>query len=186
MQDDRHYAAIAQHYGNRTAARSGVPLMRHIDEGLYLLDLLGASLRARQAWCLHPLLQDDTSLQAALAADAPWWQHRPDPQALLLAMEYRAVANAYLSQHCRGDDDAIALSPLPEVNQLLVADKVQNRKDFEAHHLGHHPNSATLVRYFANWLRCLQVSEPRYQAMVERLRQAAPGQRPRAALAGRA
>lgn len=32
------YQAIAAHYGARTARRSGVPLMRHIDEGLWILD----------------------------------------------------------------------------------------------------------------------------------------------------
>ena len=37
MQDSREYRAIAAHYGSRTAKRSGVPLIRHIDQGLAIL-----------------------------------------------------------------------------------------------------------------------------------------------------
>ncbi|BAV98686.1 hypothetical protein [Lysobacter enzymogenes] len=167
--NDRHYLAIADHYGRRTAARSGVPLIRHIGEGLAVLDAIGATPRAMQAYCLHPLLQDDDSLELSLQPGSAFQRHAPDPIATALAMEYRRVANAYLSQHCAGADDLIALSPLAEVNQMLVADKVQNRKDFERYHLGAHPRSDVLAQYFANWLRALGVDEARYRALCERL-----------------
>lgn len=89
------------------------------------------------------------------------------------AMEYRVFANNYLSQHCHADDDLIAISPLAEVNQMLIADKVQNRKDFEIYHLGQHENSDVLVRYFNNWLRRLGISEARYQQLLAMLTAAA-------------
>lgn len=162
---DPHYRAIATFYGDRSAARSGVALIRHIEEGLAILERIGAPLRAMQAYCLHPLVQDDEDLRQSCVADSILLRHQPDPGALMLAMEYRRVANAYLSRHCTGADDAIALSPLAEVNQMLIADKVQNRKEFEIHHLTSHAQSARLTQYFANWLKALGVSEARYQQL---------------------
>ncbi|NHZ61386.1 hypothetical protein [Massilia genomosp. 1] len=162
MKDNKHYVAICRFYGDKRAERSGVPLIAHIDEGLALLDEIGAPERAKEAFCLHPLLQDDAALLGALEMDSMFAQARPDPLVVLLAMEYRRVANDYLSHHCESADDAIGLSCVDEVNQMLIADKVQNRKDFERFHLGTHHNSATLQLYFANWLRRLGVSDERY------------------------
>lgn len=156
---NKHYRAILQFYGAASARRSTVPLMAHIDEGLAILDAIGASTEAREAFCLHPLLQ-------AGPVVAPC---EPDPKPLMLAMEYRRVANAYLSHHFRGDADVIALSTEPEVNDMLVADKVQNRKDFEIHHLSTHANADVLARYFRNWLRELGVSEERYLELTRML-----------------
>jgi hypothetical protein len=156
---NKHYRAIRQFYGAEAARRSKVPLMAHIDEGLAILDALGASKEAHEAFCLHPLLQADPVV-------APC---EPDPKPLMLAMEYRRVANAYLSHHFRGDADVIALSSEPEVNDMLVADKVQNRKDFEIHHLSTHANADVLARYFKNWLRQLGISEERYLELIRML-----------------
>jgi hypothetical protein len=162
MKDDKHYAAIAAFYGDRKAARSGVPLIEHIDQGIALLGAIDASARAKQAFCIHPLVQDDAALLAALHDDSVFALHHADPDVVVVAMEYRRVANAYLSHHCRNADDAIELSCLDEVNQMLIADKVQNRKDFELYHLDRHANSALLDLYFSNWLRRLGISDERY------------------------
>lgn len=169
MPYNRHYAAIRAHYGDRRAERSQLPLLNHIHEGVQILLELGAPLRAMEAFCLHPLLQADPDLQTALTADSPFQHYRPDPAAVLLAMEYRRVANAYLSCHYQGNADPIGLSCLTEVNQMLIADKVQNRKDFELHHAGGHGNRIALAAYFKNWLNRLGVSEARYQALRQRL-----------------
>jgi hypothetical protein len=53
---------------------------------------------------------------------------------LLLATEYRNIANAHLSYHPPGESTFV-LSPLSEVNIMLIADKIQNRKDFELYHV---------------------------------------------------
>ncbi len=166
MRANRHYLAIAAFYGTRRAHRSQVPLLAHIDEGLRILDVIGATLAAKEAFCLHPLLQDDADLLLALGPDSAFRACAPDPAVVVLAMEYRRVANAYLAHHCQGEDDVIRLSPLAEVNDMLIADKVQNRRDFEIHHLGAHENARVLDQYFKNWLRRLDVSEQRYQALI--------------------
>lgn len=169
MKNNKHYAAICRFYGDKRAERSQVLLISHIDEGLALLDDIGAPERAKEAYCLHPLIQDDGALLGALAAGSMFAEAQPDPVVVLLAMEYRRVANDYLAHHCEGEDDPIALSCVDEVNQMLIADKVQNRKDFERFHRGTHKNSDTLQLYFANWLRRLGVSEERYAQLCERL-----------------
>jgi len=162
-QASREYGAIVAAYGDRTARRSGVPLIQHIDHGLAILDALGASLAARRAYCLHPLLQGD----ADLVAHAPRLATlTDDPTVVLLAVEYRHVANATLStREITGAAD-IALSPLAEVNLMLVADKVQNRRDFERHHEAPPARSAALPLDFRRWLERLGVSEARYLTLA--------------------
>jgi hypothetical protein len=161
--DWKEHAAIATHYGDRRAQRSGVPLIRHIDEGLWILRELGASERAQRAYCLHPLLQGDDELRASYERLAELTE---DPRVLVLALEYRRAANAALSTREDLDGpESIALSPLEEVNDMLRADKVQNRKDFLRHHLGSHPRSDALDRYFKLWLERLGISEERFNAL---------------------
>lgn len=164
MKQTREYRAIAAAYGDRTARRSGVPLIQHVDEGLAILDAIGATDAAKRAYCLHPLLQADADLAATIDRVADLTD---DPRVLALAMEYRHIANATLSTRDITSAADIPLSPLPEVNAMLVADKVQNRKDFIAHHRGTHPRSDALDRYFERWLERLGVSEERYAELCQ-------------------
>ena len=53
---------IKNFYGDKTAKRSGVPLINHINEGLIVLDFIKASDIAKKAYCLHPLVQSDKNL----------------------------------------------------------------------------------------------------------------------------
>jgi hypothetical protein len=146
--DAREYKAIEASYGARRAERSQVPLMHHIDEGLQVLAHRGASTRAMKAFCLHPLVQQD----AALSAAYPHLDElTDDPAVLALALEYRNIANATLSKRPIASALDIPLSPLAEVNEMLVADKVQNWKDFVLYHRGTHSHSDVLERYFALW-----------------------------------
>jgi hypothetical protein len=61
------------------------------------------------------------------------------------------------------------LSPLEEVNKMLVADKIQNRKDFEIYHKENHPRAVELDKYFKNWLLKLSVTEEKYQSYCQNL-----------------
>jgi hypothetical protein len=46
---------------------------------------------------------------------------------------------------------------------MLIADKIQNRKDFELYHKDIHERSDELKQYFFNWLWRLGVWEGNYQ-----------------------
>ncbi len=169
---DPHYRAIQEFYGDRAAKRSGIPYMHHIDEGLVVLDAIQTSLRAKQAYCLHPIVQLDDDLTLALEASSVLRKHAIDPSVLMLAMEYRRVANGYSSRNTEKTIEKIRLSHLNEVNDMLIGDKVQNRADFERFHQATHPRSQELSLYFGNWLRRLGVTEEHYHALVRVIREA--------------
>ncbi len=167
MDNNIHYHAIQEFYGNQKAQRSQVPLINHINEGLAILDILAAPLEAKEAFCLHPLLQQDNDLLDSLTNNQLLINNKLNNSSVILAMEYRAMANTYLLPNCTGPKDEIKLSLIEEVNLMLVADKVQNRKDFEIYHQKTHNKSDILAVYFNNWLRVLGISEARYQHLVE-------------------
>jgi hypothetical protein len=158
------YAAVEEFYGDTRAKRTGVFYMNHIDEGLAVIQKLGFGELAEKVFCLHPLFQNDedftkTSKDQDLLNDL-------DPLALLGAMEYRQVANAHLAHH---EPQKPKLSCTDAVNQALIADKVQNRKDFEKYHKGVHPNSDRLEAYFQEWFYALGVAEAVYHGLCEDL-----------------
>lgn len=141
------YAIIKDFYGEQTAIRSGVKLIRHIDEGLAILDDIKAREVAKRAYCLHPLLQADDTLAANYAKRA---LYKCNPYAIVVAMEYRRVANGYLSPRHVDKMEEIDVGPLKEVSEMLIADKVQNYKDFHKYHTKH-PRFSELDYYFKMW-----------------------------------
>ena len=163
LQETVEYQRIAEHYGTRTALRSGALLIRHIDQGLAILAAIGASELAMRAYCLHPLVQADADLAASFLRMG---ELSNDVRVSALALEYRNIANATLSTRVIASAADIPLSPLAEVNQMLVADKVQNRADFLEHHVDSHPRAAELARYFELWLQRLGISDDRYAELV--------------------
>ena len=162
--EGRAYSAVESFYGDGRANRSGLFLMNHIDEGLYILGELGATLQTKDAWCLHPLLQSDYDLQATLAAGGHL--NGQAPAAMLIAMEYRHQANGHLSHH---EPKVPTFGPLDEVRQMLIADKVQNRKDFDQHLRGKVANSDRLDSYFQEWFAALEIPEPWYAKVADHI-----------------
>lgn len=158
------YTMIRWFYGDARAKRSQVPLMNHINEGVQILRAIAPSSDGmeQRAFCLHPILQHDANLSANVSQLA---RFNVSPEAVALAMEYRAVANAHLSHHTL-PETGIRLSALDKVNLMLVADKVQNRKDFILYHRGKHPRSERLDAYFSEWLTALGVSNSEYRRLV--------------------
>lgn len=167
---------ITKFYGDKRAERSGLPLINHIHEGLAVLGALGASEFSERAFCLHPMFQADTDLSenALLMMEL-------DPFVVMLTMEYRNQANAWLSDRVEdhgtyshsGDTPKLVVAdyrcvdkptpgPLPEVRDMLIADKVQNYKDFVEYHYGVHERSKELELYFETWLQVLGVSSKDY------------------------
>lgn len=162
IKDTIEYKLISAHYGDQVARRSQVPLMNHINEGIVVLDRIAATDQAKRAFCLHPLLQADVDLKA----NYPMVASTCDAWVMMLAMEYRNIANAFLSDKMDAPYDIpIKLSPLFEVNEMLVADKVQNRKDFITHHKSTHDRSAQLDLYFRKWMAALDISEETYEKL---------------------
>ncbi len=169
--DDVCYAAVRACYGDARAQRSGVSLIAHVDDGLRILDALSASTIAQQAFCLHPLVQADADLAAAFDVEntGPGALHSlgVPARALAVALEYRRCANAHLSTHEPSTLASLSLAPFsPELRHMLIADKVQNRRDFERHHRGTHARSDVLSAYFERWLRFLDVDEDQYARLI--------------------
>jgi hypothetical protein len=161
IKDTREYKMISLYYGDRVAKRSQVPLMNHINEGLIVLERISATDAAMRAFCVHPMLQADADLKANKHLYL-------EPEIMMLAMEYRNIANAFLSD--KMDDTIIGdikLSPLFEVNEMLIADKVQNYKDFITYHRDTHPRSRELSRYFLNWLAALNIPATTYESLCK-------------------
>lgn len=161
------YQMIQEYYGDRRAKRSGLFLMNHIDEGFTVLSKLQQSRpnlfktldkksidSMYTAFAIHPMLQSDESLKEFVTKN-----HDINSLSLILAMEYRRVANAYLSTRSIKGLEEIELSPVPEVNIMLLADKIQNYKDFRRYHAKTHPRAYELDQYFNNWLKKLDYTE---------------------------
>jgi aryl carrier-like protein len=164
------YHAISVHYSGKAAKRTKVPYLNHIDEGLLVMQYLGCSQDEMDAFCIHPLVQDDAALENCMEPNS--YEQRllrcgaDNVRVMVFAMEYRRSANSYLSYDKPED---LVMSPLQEVRQMLIADKVQNRKDFELYYVNQrddvprHPRQKELAEYFDNWCRILGVSEEDYE-----------------------
>jgi hypothetical protein len=156
--ETEEYKAIQSFYGDDRAERSQCYKMNHIDEGLYIMHLYGATENAKKAFCVHPIIQNDLDL----AANWETFREQFSPTVVGLAMEYRNIANAYLSHREISSLADIQLSPLKEVNDMLIADKVQNYKDFIIYHSGTHKRKKELDKYFNDWLQKLNISKERF------------------------
>lgn len=160
--------AITDFYGERRAERSQVPLINHIKEGLVILGEIGASEEAKDAFCLHPIFQSDADLANNIqrAREFPAY-------VMTLVMEYRLRANAALSDRVILVRDTPTWTghlatpgALPEVRDMLIADKVQNYADFLLYHNGTHARSAELHYYFKHWLAQLHITPERFRNLV--------------------
>lgn len=160
------YKLIERLYGSDKAKRSGVYFMNHIDEGLYILYKLNARTKAKLGYILHPIFQSDTDIVNNITLNNI---NELDVKAVILAVEYRNIANSYLSTRKINSLDEIKLSPLGSVDKMLIADKIQNRKDFELYHINTHPRSIELDWYFKAWLKKLNITEEEYQQYKDEL-----------------
>lgn len=156
------FRSIQDLYKDSCAKRSGVPLLNHIEEGLQILHNLDADVTTAQAYCLHPIFQDDKNLKLAFenwgfVASACETRYGHTSKPFILTMEYRWVANNYLSKDYDPNKKP-KLSVLPEVNQMLIADKLQNFKDF-LHHKDKYDNKDILQKYFVQWLAELEITQ---------------------------
>lgn len=152
------YNIITSYYNNQKAKRSQVYLMNHIDEGIVIIEnlkrfkkygknIINKLSEIKGAYCLHPIIQGD-----AYASRYKSLSKRVDAFTLGLAIEYRYIANAYLSKRIITSLDDIELSQIEYVNAMLIADKIQNYKDFLLYHKDTHERRNELDEYFNNWI----------------------------------
>lgn len=170
----KYQQLIEDYYQNKTTKRSGVLLMNHINQGVKILNDIGASNEAIAAYMVHPLFQESNELKANVEHLRTF-----DPFIVALIIEYRATANWCLSNcvtitdvgPCHQPDYQTfllrppRLSPLDDVNKMLIADKVQNFKDFEIYHKDTHHRSKELSFYFKKWLFTLNIHANEYERL---------------------
>lgn len=163
------YKLVAEHYGERKASRSGVRLMQHIHEGVAVLETIGATVGAICGFMLHPLVQGQLDMEMNLTKICR--QEMLNTRGLMMVMEYRHKANSYLcTEATDGWSDYDARQAIGElcidVRDMLIADKVQNYKDFLVYHHGTHPRTLELQNYFQRWFRLLDITEKEYLALA--------------------
>lgn len=145
--------AIEQFYGDQRAKRSGVLLINHIHEGLAILDALEAPELAYRLFCLHPV-----GRKAEMRAVVKYFELDDAIE------EYNELNDLYGSgyQSVRFTTEEDLFNKLadqyatPAVLYALLADKIQNRKDFNLYHNGSLPNSELLQSYFDCWINALR------------------------------
>ena len=158
------YNLISRYYAGKFADRSGVPYINHIDEGLTVLGYIDADIDTQAAYCLHPLFQSDGDLLIS-SKNMIKFENIKYKQ-LIYVMEYRNIANAYLSPRKIESISEINLSPIQQVNDMLIADKIQNYKDFLKYHDGH-VRWKELNLYFLNWFKRLDVDHKKLMELIE-------------------
>jgi hypothetical protein len=160
----QEWNAISLFYGNKKASRSKIPLINHIIEGISILDFLKSDYETMGAFCLHPLFQNNEEL---ITVGKEFITLRGFKNTVYLAMEYRGIANAYLPKDVF-PKNGIKLSPILEVNQMLIANKIQNRKDFDSNKFMY-SNKGRLEEYFNEWFTALGITENFYKEAIEKI-----------------
>lgn len=162
LEHSESYKLIQNTYKDNKTERSKVPFIYHIDEGGFILNEIGATDIVKDAYYLHPLLQSDEEFNKNKSLDF----NNINTESLILATEYRRVANSYLSNI---DISNFVGFPNNEIKQMLLADKIQNYKDFLKYHKGIHTRGEILEQYFINWFKLLEISLEEVNKYIEKL-----------------
>lgn len=161
---DPAFMAISIVYGDDRSERTNVPYIKHILDGLLILDHLGASKIEMQAWCLHPIFQikelRDRAESINVTLTAPIGSS-------VLAAAYADAANSFTSMSAfTGAADRPPVIPSASLHKLLVADKIQNYCEFADSIDNFEPKDVVrLNRYFKLWLEHLGLSTGIARAM---------------------
>lgn len=171
--DTNAYKAICDFYHDSEgavlrASRSGVSYMNHIIEGAYFLtEIMPAPDEFVEAFLVHPIFQDPDIPTEILQLYVDKFELSTD--VVSAAFKYRIAANEFLPKD-------IYTGKLPPVvteqgiKFMLIADKVQNLKDFLRYFDKESPRHNPLTRYFDTWLTTLGAFSMAYTHGLPRLR----------------
>lgn len=163
----KYYNVISEFYKDKATSK-GIPYINHIDEGVGHLENLHVSDVLINAFILHPFVQcvnlkgtykDCLLTEKELEKHINIFEIKPEIAYELLL--YRKFANSYL---CRPETDGYSIvEAYEDVKELqnyqgtirmLIADKLQNFKDFLLYRQDH-PRKNQLTIYFKYWLNIL-------------------------------
>lgn len=108
------YRIIRDFYADKQDEQ-GKPLIQYVHEGIEILEKLRADERTQEAFCLCPIFQTDENLCKNYLKSFKGVHS----SVIILAMEYRNIARQPLH------DENLMLSPLREVNELLLVNYMQ-------------------------------------------------------------
>ena len=163
----KYYNVISEFYKGKATSK-GIPYINHIDEGVGHLENLHVSDVLINAFILHPFVQcvnlkgtykDCLLTEKELEKHINIFEIKPEIAYELLL--YRKFANSYL---CRPETDGYSIveayEDIKELQnyqgtiRMLIADKLQNFKDFLLYRQDH-PRVKQLTTYFTYWLNIL-------------------------------
>jgi len=129
----------------------------HVRQGIEILRAMKSSYAAQRAFAIHPLLQDKEKLD--------FYRFRMENcsvHAVVLAMEFCALATAGKRPHNPlGKTWMPAVSNVHEVNDMLIADKIQNWVSYKKYHnLYPDLDKKQMIAYFNKWFDALGVTQP--------------------------
>lgn len=162
--ETREYKIIEDYYKDKYHS-NGVSFMKHIDEGLAIMKWMGTSESAKKSFCLHPIYQSEKSIKDFGIKDLSDNKLKLDSNIITNVLEFRRIDNLYTNDMRISSPGDIKISTLDEVNQMLIADKIQNRKEFENYYDGNEDFSMYLI----NWFRKLDINENMYRDYKSRL-----------------
>jgi len=139
------YTYINDLLGNSINKQTHDLRINQIEEGLAILNILNAPNLVRKAYCLHMLFESDEALSKSMELNR---MPHTDPKSVLLAMEFRNIIKTRIN-------GKIKLSPLSEVNQMILAAKIQRYKTFEILYKGEKPHSDEIERDYQLWIKRL-------------------------------
>lgn len=134
---------ISKYYEGKVAKRTGIPYINHIYEGCRLIE----DEEDRLAFMIHPIFQDGKEGEVDLSTVKKSIQK--------LAKEYADIANSYLPKDYLNEPP----TEFGAVRYLLVADKMQNYKDFSNNKdVFSKEKQKQLDIYFRKWFKALDVN----------------------------
>lgn len=162
---ERALLVIEDYYKDKKAKRTQVPYINHIYEGLNVLNNINADIISQIVYILHPIFQTESKEEVfRILVNNFWGMEKLDDEEFSEIIKYgflyKKYANSYLSKDHKILSKLDYDPNMPKyIKEALIADKVQNYKDFLIYHKGTHPNSDLLDDYFKTWLICLGISQ---------------------------